>query len=243
MENRTLACVVPARLGSSRFPGKLIQELEGRPVILHTLQRAVSAGCFTKVICLAEDELIVNMAQAAGFEAQLSPPAANGTDRIACNLTNINADLVVNLQGDEPVFPLEPLRNLAAALQSKPDWVHTLVHENQPTLDDMGNPHRVKAYLDENGFIQDFIRPPQQEGHFRLHMGVYGYSLAYLRRYAETSPSSREMEEGIELLRNLKLAPIKGHHSLMHGQAVDVPEDLEKAKALLLSKEILLGKS
>src|SRR5690242_10529801 len=94
-----VACVVPARLGSTRFPRKLLQPLAGAPVIVHTLRRARAAACFSEVVCLTDAEEIGAAAAAEGFRAVLTGEAANGTDRIGRNLACVAAEGIVNLQG------------------------------------------------------------------------------------------------------------------------------------------------
>jgi 3-deoxy-manno-octulosonate cytidylyltransferase (CMP-KDO synthetase) len=153
-----ITCVVPARLGSTRFFGKLLTPIFGKPVIVHTLERAVGAGCFNRVVCLTDSPEIGEAVAASGFQWVLSGDAANGTDRIARSLDRLDADLIVNLQGDEPAFPEEGLHTLCAALTREPHAVHLLVHENEPTADDIANPNRVKTIVDENGLVIGFFR-------------------------------------------------------------------------------------
>ena len=92
-----ITCVVPARLGSTRFPGKLLQPLFGKPVIIHTLERALEAGCFTEILCFTDSPEIGEAALDHGFRAVLTGDAANGTERIARNLEAIHSEFVVNL--------------------------------------------------------------------------------------------------------------------------------------------------
>src|SRR4051812_28890482 len=105
MMRSDITCVVPARLGSTRFPRKLLQALFGKPVIVHTLERALEAGCFAEILCFTDSPEIRDTVEKHGFRAVLTGDAANGTERIACNLGALESDLVVNLQGDEPAFP------------------------------------------------------------------------------------------------------------------------------------------
>ncbi len=234
-------CVIPARLNSSRFPAKLLQPLAGKPVLLHTLERARAADCFTEVVCLADSPEIFDRVAAAGFRCVLTGPADNGTDRIARNLESIGSDLIVNLQGDEPVFPLEPLRALARALAQDPASAHVLVHEQAPSPEDMANPNRCKAGLDERGYIVDFYRRRPRASIFasRMQMGAYGYSKEFLRKYGTRPPSELEILESHEMLRDLALAPVRAWAVQGRSQAVDVPEDLDAALALYSASRIL----
>lgn len=236
--SQAVACVIPARWASSRFPGKMLHLLEGTPLVVHALRRAREAGGFSQVICLTDSREIYEVVRAEGFDAALTGEAANGTDRIARHLDNIEAELIVNLQGDEPAFPSEGLRLLRDGLRARPLWAHALAHEEAPLPSDFANRHRVKAMLDAEGRVLDFLREPPAShpaARCRVQMGAYGYSKDFLRRYAALPPSAREIAESHELLRSLEIAPIEAHLCAHPSQAVDVPQDLEKAAALLQS--------
>ena len=244
-----VTCVVPARLGSTRFFGKLLKPLLGKPVVVHALERAAEAACFDQVICFTDSVEIAEAVRAHGFACALTGDADNGTERIARHLDALPADtnLIVNLQGDEPAFPIEGLRALCAALRKHPDLAHILVHNDAPSAEDLANPNRVKVAVDSLGFARDFIRVPaavtqgiRQDAPtaaiFRLQLGAYGYSRAYLQRYATLSRSAREIELSHELLRagdhQPGWVPVRAHFSAP-GASVDVPEDLDLARAAL----------
>lgn len=227
----TVTCVVPARLASGRFPGKMLHPLLGRPLLLHALLRAREAACFDRVVCLSDSPEILEVAAAEGFETVLTGPARNGTERIALALPrlleNPSSGLFVNLQGDEPAFPAAPLRLLVQALRAEPRLVHTLVHAGEPSFEDLGRPERVKAVLDSEGRVLDFRRrletppagppgeapleaappatrpsvPSKRQARIRLHAGVYAYSASYLEHYRTAPPSPRELELSHEMLR------------------------------------------
>ncbi len=230
-----VTCAVPARLASSRFPGKLLQSLGGIPVVLHTLERARLAQCFADIVCLTDNDDIFNLAIKNGFRAVKTGKAFNGTDRIAKNLEAIETDLVVNLQGDEPLFPLEALRTLCRETEVHPEWAHTIVHATPPKVDDLRNPNRVKVKLSPQDFVIDFFRDKISPvpGRTELHVGAYGYHKDYLKKYAKTPMSRQEYELNIELLRDFNIAPVKAHACPYNGQAIDTPEDLERARILL----------
>lgn len=237
-----VTCVVPARLGSTRFPGKLLQPLRGKPVVVHALERAAAAGCFDRIFCLTDSPEIAAAVTAHGFDPVLTGEASNGTERIARHLDALpGAGLIVNLQGDEPAFPAEGLRVLCAALRKHPDLVHLLVQQDPPSADDLANPNRVKVAVDALGFVRDFVRLPAPAAKggqpsapttYRLQLGAYGYSRAYLERYATLAPSAREIELSHEILRAADhqpgWAPLRAHFSAP-GSSVDVPADLASA--------------
>ena len=232
---RKVSCVVPARLASLRFPNKLLQPLLGTPIIVHTLRRAQEARCFDEVLCLTDAQEIRDLVADAGFRVEVTGPAANGTERIGKYHDYIANDLIVNLQGDEPAFSPQALRLLCRALTLEPETVHILVHEHAASLEDLANPNRCKAALDANGYVLDFYRSsPRNPGvESRLQLGSYGYSKAYVRTYAQGAPSGLELSESHELLRDLESVRIRAHACPFTSQAVDVPQDVEAAVALL----------
>jgi 3-deoxy-manno-octulosonate cytidylyltransferase (CMP-KDO synthetase) len=234
-----ISCVVPARLASSRFPGKMLYPLLGTPLIVHTLRRAREAGCFDEVVCLTDARVIRDAAEEAGFRALMSGPAANGTDRIGKYADLVRNDLIVNLQGDEPAFEPAALRLLARALSLEPGKVHILVEDGPVAPSDLANPNRCKAGLDATGHVLDFFRrsPRAAIAEARLQSGAYAYGKDYLRRYAEIAPSEAEISESHEMLRDLSLAPIRAHACAWPSQAVDVPADAELAAELLMQLE------
>jgi 3-deoxy-manno-octulosonate cytidylyltransferase (CMP-KDO synthetase) len=231
-----ISCIVPARLASNRFPGKLLHPLLGTPLIVHTLRRAREADCFDEILCLTDARVIRDAAEEAGFTAVLSGPAANGTDRIGKYADLIRNDLIVNLQGDEPAFEPEALRLLARALGREPGKVHILVEDRPPSPSDLANPNRCKAGLDATGHVLDFFRrtPRAAIAEARLQSGAYAYGKGFLRRYAEIAPSEAEVYESHEMLRDLGLAPIRAHACPWRSQSVDVPADADLALALLM---------
>jgi 3-deoxy-manno-octulosonate cytidylyltransferase (CMP-KDO synthetase) len=242
-----VTCVVPARLGSTRFPGKLLQLLGGKPVVVHALERAAEAACFDRIACFTDSLEIAEAVSAAGFHPVLTGEASNGTERIARHLDALpeDAGLIVNLQGDEPAFPAAGLRLLCAALRKHPDLVHLLVHQDPPSAEELANPNRVKVAVDALGFVRDFTRaaPRQDAGasqrppanardQYRLQLGAYGYSRRYLAGYAALPPSAREAELSHEILRAVPhqsgWAPLRAHFSAP-GASVDAPADLATA--------------
>ncbi len=259
--DRTIACVVPARLGSTRFPGKLLHQLLGKPMVVHTLERAQEADCFSEILCFTDSEAIGKAVSDYGFKYVLTGEAHNGTDRIGRHLDSVATHSVVNLQGDEPAFPPAGLRTLCSALQTNPNWVHTLVHEGFPSPQEQADPNRVKVKLDAEGFVTYFFRTLSSEefedlqshkpspGDFNLQVkvqvkiqiGAYGYGKDFLRRYVSLPISDREKSLSHELLRDTSLAPIRAHASTP-GASVDVPADLEHALDRLRVLQVREGK-
>lgn len=230
-----VSCIVPARLASNRFPGKMLYPLMGIPIVVHTLKRAQEAGCFDEILCLTDSKDIRDEVVAYGFRAELTGPAANGTERIGKYHDYIANDLIVNLQGDEPAFSPHALRILFHALLQEPETVHILVHDHSVGPEDLANPNRCKAGLSADGLVLDFYRtePRRAIVESRLQMGSYGYNKAWLRKYAQGAASSLELSESHELLRDLEAAPVRAHACPFTSQPVDIPEDAEEALAQL----------
>jgi 3-deoxy-manno-octulosonate cytidylyltransferase (CMP-KDO synthetase) len=234
MYENSIACVIPARLDSGRFPGKLLYLLDGIPVIQHTFYRAKNAECFDEIFCFTDSKEIKRTLNCTGCEVILTGPANNGTERIALNMDYTRSGLIVNLQGDEPLFPLAELQKFATELKAEPESVHILAYRSDDTSEYLNNPDRVKVILDSSGYAVDFKRELdrnvlEKEGlDFAVQMGIYGYSKKFLAQYAELSPSKRENHEAHELLRDLSLCPVKVHQAGEFSHALDVPGDLQE---------------
>ncbi len=227
----SVSCVIPARLQSTRFPRKLLAPLSGAPVIAHTIARALQAECFAEVICLTDSPEIAQAAEVAGCKAELTGAAANGTERIALNLKHIANELIVNLQGDEPIFPIEALRALCQGLMQQPHEVHTVVWGGS-CQHFMSNPNLMKALVDEKGYISQFFRTPpvgynSQWGRAYIHMGAYAYSKTFLTKYARWPVSDQEQRVSHELLRHWPVI-LRAHCSNIRSYAIDIPEDLKR---------------
>jgi len=213
----------------------MLHPLLGIPIVVHTLNRALEAGCFDEILCLTDSKDIRDEVTAAGFHAELTGPAANGTERIGKYHDFVAHDLIVNLQGDEPAFEPRALRLLHRALTLQPEVVHILVEETLVSAEDLANPNRCKAGLDARGYVMDFYRraPRRPISESRRQMGAYGYAKPFLRRYAKGAASAVELSESHELLRDLDMVSIRAHAGPFHSQAVDVPGDAGNALALL----------
>ena len=120
-----VTCIVPARMGSSRFPGKPLFDVGGLPLVVRSARRALAANCFDRVVVATEDAVIVDACTHFGLECILTPSFPTGTDRVAWAAQELGAPWVLNLQGDEPVFPLDLLRDLCALLPTDPDALWT----------------------------------------------------------------------------------------------------------------------
>lgn len=235
--------VIPARFAASRFPGKPLALISGRPMIEHVYQRCLEAKCFSRVVVATDDERIASVARGFGAEPVMtSPTCPSGTDRVAevARALRLSDDAVlINVQGDEPAVHPESLRALARAFDEPTVEMATLVRALRD--DERANPNVVKAVLDEQGFALYFSRadlPFQRDAGPGIprwaHLGLYGYRAAVLRRLAALSPTALEKTEALEQLRALghgiRIACRVTAHPT---QAVDRPEDVPLAEAAL----------
>jgi 3-deoxy-manno-octulosonate cytidylyltransferase (CMP-KDO synthetase) len=228
---------IPARMASSRLPGKPLADIHGRPMIAWVVDAAIAAGLGPVVVAAAEPEIAV-AAQAAGAQAVLTDPALpSGTDRIAAAIANIPGDVVINLQGDMPTIDPAVLRTAAAALDDAD--IATLA---SPSTDpaDRANPNVVKAILTERaqGAARAlyFTRAPAPTGDGPIwrHVGIYVYRRAALERFVAAPPSPLEQRESLEQLRALELGmTINVGLVTDFPKGVDSPPDLDAARSAL----------
>lgn len=236
--------VIPARWGSTRFPGKALADLGGRPLVVRTAERAAAAARADRVIVATDDERIRRVVEAAGFEVAMTGEHASGSDRVGEAVAGVDADIVINLQGDEPLIDPAALDGLVEALAADPAAaVATLGH---PFADEAEwrDPNAVKAVVDDAGRALLFSRAPVPAVHpgaeaepWRLalrHVGVYAYRADGLRRFLALPPHPMELAEGLEQLRILAAGErILVLETDRRPVGVDTPEDLERARALL----------
>lgn len=228
-----IACVIPARLQSERFPRKMLYPINGKPLVWHTVQRAIEAECFSEVWCFTDSDIIAKALLAYdsfAFKVHVGAKyAKNGTERIARGMYWLESDLILNLQGDEPFFPVDHLRLLASQLHEQPECVHVLVQEYL-TKEEAVNPNRVKAAIDTDGRVLDFVRivdPVAVGPSFGVHLGAYGYGCEFLSRYIETPESQKELDMSHEMLRIQPLPDIRAHWVKEGSSSIDSPEDVD----------------
>ena len=244
------AAIIPARYGSTRFPGKPLAELLGRPMIAWVVEAAKSARKVDEVCVATDDERIALASSLAGARVVMtSPECASGTDRVAEAARSVIADLYLNVQGDEPaVDPLDLTRLVEAFEGDDPPVMATLARpvESQEVAND---PNAVKVVRASNGDALYFSRSPiphQRDGGGRkdqavptlLHVGVYAYTREALFAFAAMREGGLERVEKLEQLRALEAGwRISVIDALGEpGVGVDRPEDLAKAEKLLAKR-------
>jgi 3-deoxy-manno-octulosonate cytidylyltransferase (CMP-KDO synthetase) len=238
-----IAVIIPARWGAQRFPGKALADLAGRPVVAHVVERARRARGVDVVAVATDDERIAQAAARAGAQAILTGPAATGTDRVAeaARKLHPSPDVVVNLQGDEPLIEPAAVETLVAAMRDGAE-MGTLARP----LDE-GEGERlqvVKVVTDLAGNALYFSRaaiPHRRAGGSsplaRAHVGIYAFTAAFLERFAALAPGRLEQEESLEQLRALEHGhKIKVADTTYRGFGIDTPEDLERARSILAAQ-------
>ncbi|MFQ3587316.1 MAG: 3-deoxy-manno-octulosonate cytidylyltransferase [Fimbriimonadaceae bacterium] len=234
------AIVIPARMGSTRFPGKPLVDLMGKPMVRWVFDAAVKADVADRVLVATPDQEIVEACRAFGAEAVLtSPDHASGTDRIAEVAQKLDADVYVNVQGDEPLMPVETVRACARALLDDPAAELSSVYGDCPPEEE-DDPNVVKVVTDEAGYALyfsrhaiPFPRNPRPIG-LKKHIGIYGYRRDPLLAFSTWPVGKLEAAESLEQLRFLE----KGYRMKMaFGRAtplaVDTPDQAERVRQIL----------
>lgn len=235
--------VIPARYQASRFPGKLMQILGEKTVIATTYQNVVETGLFDEVFVATDSEIIFEEINKIGGNAVMTGEHETGSDRIAEAVRDIECDIVVNVQGDEPFLKTEPLKQLISAfnddLEEKISLASLKIQlKNKQEIE---NPNNVKVITDNDGFALYFSRsviPFPREIHpnvaYFKHIGVYAFRKNALLNFAQLPMKPLEISEKIECIRYLEYGmKIKMIETDFVGVGIDVPEDLEKARSIL----------
>ena len=250
-----IVAIIPARFASTRLPGKPLADIHGKTLVERVWERARAAHRPGRVVVATDDERIASVVRGFGGEAVMtSPDHSTGTDRLAEAARAIGAEIVVNVQGDEPM--LDPAGVDAAVDALCEDAAADISTLSLPLVSasEMLASSVVKVVTDARGFALYFSRAPiphvrrgatadplasaedaVARGLARKHVGLYAYRRAALLRFASLPPSSLEEAEGLEQLRALhhglriRVVPVEGES----GVAVDTPEDLERVRLLL----------
>ena len=234
--------VIPARYGSTRFPGKPLALIQGKPMIQWVWEGACRARTLQQVIVATDDERIAKVIRQAGGKAVMTDSdLPSGSDRILAALKGIEADLVVNIQGDEPLIQSEMIDLLVQPLKADPGLeMSTLA--NEILADEISNPNIVKVILMDSGdalYFSRFAIPysrtkAQAPFHCLKHLGLYAYRREFLEKFCATPPNAIEVAESLEQLRALALgARIRVVKTSYQSLGVDTPEDLAKIEKTL----------
>ena len=243
--------IIPSRFGSSRFPGKPIHVMAGKPLVAWVVEAVKRAQRLDDVVVATDDARIVSAVEACGGKAVMTPSELpSGTDRIACAARIVcggdfaDDDILVNIQGDEPLIEPALIDALAAKLADDPRWDMATAVTPIKSAADLAAKTVVKVVLDRDDGALYFSRAPipcdrdhdadLASGLYVRHLGIYAYRGAFLKRYVAEAPCALERTEKLEQLRALwmgaKIAVVRTEDE---GVGVDTPEDAIRIEAIL----------
>ena len=255
--------IIPSRIGSSRFPGKPLALLAGKPLVAWVVDAVKKAKGLDEVLVATDDESIVKAVEAYGGRAVMTPSELpSGTDRIACAARNFlgrdfdDDDILVNIQGDEPLIDPALVEALAAKLKDDPKWQMATAVTPIRNAADFAAKTVVKVVLDRDDGALYFSRAPipcdrdnspdfstsqplnPSTSLYVRHLGIYAYRGAFLKRYIAEPPCALEKTEKLEQLRALwmgaKIAVVRTDDE---GVGVDTPEDAKRVEAILVARQ------
>ncbi len=239
--------VIPARYASTRFEGKVLAPIAGKPMIEHVWERASRSQLLDELIVACDDIRVYDVVKAFGAQTTMTPPElASGSDRIAHVIANIDADIVVNIQGDEPLIHPSLIDDLAnALLQDKKCSMATVIKRIE-RLEDVNNPNIVKVVINSQHYALYFSRSPIpfnrdnksfEEMKYYKHLGIYAYTKDFLLDFKAWPNSLLENSEQLEQLRVLEEGyQIKTVITAVDTVGVDTKEDLAVVEKILKRK-------
>lgn len=239
---RTIA-IIPARYGSTRLPGKPLLDIAGRTLIEHVYRRTRQAPSLSEVLVATDDPRIVEAVERFGGVARLTAEShRTGTDRLAEVARDLDCDVVVNVQGDEPLIEPTMIEQVITPFVSDPAVVMTTIRRRIDTREELLDPNVVKVVTDADGDALYFSRAPipfATAGEDQLaykHIGLYGYRRAFLLTFAQLEPTPLERVERLEQLRALEHGyRIRTLETTYDSIGVDTPHDLDRVRQLALT--------
>jgi len=242
-----IVCVIPSRWGSTRFPGKSLALLAGKPMIQWVVERVMQAKMPHAIIVATDDRRIADKVLAlglAGVQVKMTrPDHPSGTDRIAEAVSDIETDVVINVQGDEPLIDPALIDKLACIMAAEEEW--DMATAAAPMEDEtlVHDPSVVKVVFNRHGQALYFSRSPipyrrdrdsDRQSVYWRHIGIYAYRRDYLLKLVQEKPCALEKLEQLEQLRALDMGcRMKVVRTKEFGIGVDTPEDIARAEALL----------
>lgn len=252
-----VVAVIPARYSSVRLPGKPLLKIGEKPLIVWVAERAAAASTVSRTIVATDDPRIVAAVNQAGFDAAITrADHLSGTDRVAEVAHNLRADIIVNVQGDEPLIDPATIDRAANALRDDPEALMATTSEPITEVSEVLNRSVVKVTINDEGYATSFSRSPIPfpEGavakhgsmeaalgaepallfSFRKHTGLYAYRREFLLQFASWPQSESEQNESLEQLRALdRGVKIKVVEAASKSIGVDTAEDLEQVRAIV----------
>ena len=242
-----VVCIIPARYESSRFPGKPLADLCGKPMIQHVYERVLQAKTLFLAAVATDDERIFTAVQRFGGRAIMtSTTHKSGTDRIAEAVTHLDlsaSDIVVNIQGDQPLFEPIQIDEVAKPLLDDPTLLMSTLIYKIVREEEITHPHAVKVVFDHDHIAIyfsratiPFVRDRGLEVSYYKHHGIYAYRRQFLEIFTSLPQGTLEMLEALEQLRALehgyRIKVVETHYDSVE---VDTPQELERVKNLLLN--------
>ncbi|WP_055446163.1 3-deoxy-manno-octulosonate cytidylyltransferase [Lacinutrix mariniflava] len=238
-----IIAMIPARYSASRFPGKLMQDLGGKPVITRTYEATVATQLFDDVVVVTDSAIIFKEIESIGGKVIMSIKEHEcGSDRIAEAVEFLDVDVVINVQGDEPFIEVASLKKLIKVFKKddkkEVDLASLMVHITDE--DEIKNPNTVKVIVDQKDFALYFSRSPipyprdkEVATKYYKHKGVYAFRKQAILDFYRLPMLMLEASEKIECIRYLEYGKrIKMVETNVQGVEIDTPEDLERAKKL-----------
>lgn len=234
-------CVIPARYASTRLPGKPLADIAGKPMIVRVYEQASRAKRLSGVIAAVDDERVYEAVVSHGGKAMMTAKGhPTGTDRLAeVAAAHPEAELIINVQGDEPLIEPDLIDALAAAFEEAPELQMATVKSPMTDENEMKNHNNVKVVTDKEGYALYFSRsllpyPRENTGvTVYKHIGIYAYRRDFLLQYARMKPTALEQTESLEQLRALENGyKIKVIATDFKFVGVDTPEDLAEVNRL-----------
>ncbi|MDT0608494.1 3-deoxy-manno-octulosonate cytidylyltransferase [Croceitalea rosinachiae] len=233
--------MIPARYQASRFPAKLMQDLNGKPVILRTYDAVIDTNLFDDVYVVTDSDVIYSLIEKNGGKAIMSEQEhESGSDRIAEAVSNMQVDIVINVQGDEPFIDKESLHRIIEVFKDDTEKEIDLASLMTPITvwDEISNPNTVKVIVDKRNFALYFSRSPipyprdkDAGAVYYKHKGIYAFRKRALADFQKLPMLALEATEKIEAIRFLeygrKIRMVETH---VTGIEIDTPDDLERAK-------------
>ncbi|NTV31951.1 MAG: 3-deoxy-manno-octulosonate cytidylyltransferase [Deltaproteobacteria bacterium] len=246
---KKIIAFIPSRYESTRFPGKPLALIAGKPMIQHVYERTLSSAHVEDAFVATDDERIAHCVKGFGGKAVMTGPThPSGTDRIAeaaLKLGLQDHDLVVNVQGDQPAFDPSCIPELLKPFQDDPELPMTTLMIRIREKEEIENPNNVKVVSDRKGFALYFSRSPipfyrdtgENQGVYK-HLGFYAYPVRFLRIFVSLSPGPLESAEKLEPLRALEHGfKIKVVETRFDSTEVDTPKDIKKAEHMIRRQE------
>jgi len=246
--------IIPARYASTRLPGKPLQDIAGKPMIQHVYERAMESGA-EQVIIATDDQRIKKAAEGFGADVCITADThRSGTERLAevIDTRNISdKQIVINLQGDEPLLPPRCLQQVAVALEDDTESAVATLCTTMKSVDEIFDPHAVKVVRDHQQRALYFTRAPvpwdrehfthnpqltpEQLSVYRRHIGLYAYRAGFVKKYIELPVTDLEKIESLEQLRvmwhGFKIVVLEAEE--VPGPGVDTADDLEQVRMLM----------